>query len=174
MGEVPDGFKFPSEVSKFGNPTGLLYEEDPEVLPNGVDFWWDEAPTSNENCWYDNTGQDGTRDSITADPPLNPVAGTSIPGFLPEDCATAVGNGAAYGAKVLVLLSCFAEYEGGDPGSGTCPWFDDQSKPGTRAFRLEQAEERRYMKDLAKTPEAENIEEYFSALSGKIDLGPGD
>jgi hypothetical protein len=37
-------------------------------MPNGVDFWWDEAPNQMDNCWFDN-GQ------VTTDPPgpLMPV-----------------------------------------------------------------------------------------------------
>ena len=30
------------------------------------------------------------------------------------------------------------------------------------------------MRELANSPEAKRVEEYFSALSGEIDLGPGD
>ena len=39
--------------------------------PNGVDFWWDQGgisidPTLNTaNCWYNNTGPDGTAGSVT-------------------------------------------------------------------------------------------------------------
>ena len=61
-----------------------------------------------------------------------------------------------------------------DPGAGTCPWFDDQTQPGAPGFRREQAEERSHMRELANSPEAKRVEEYFSALSGEIDLGPGD
>jgi hypothetical protein len=176
MGVVPDGFKKHPGLTKFGNESGLAVDGDtPPELPNGVDFWWDEAPTSNNNCWFNNTGIDGTRDSITASPPINPAGpNMSVPGFLPEDCATAVGNPAAYGAKAAVLLECFGEWESGTAPDGPCSWFDEQSQPGTPAFRAEQAAERQELRDLAKSPEAKNIEEYFSELSGEIDLGPGD
>ena len=70
-------------ITMFGNGSGLVPEQrrrgDPYYeegqLPNGVDFWWDEAPTSVNNCWFDNTGYDGTRDSLTGDPPINPTPG---------------------------------------------------------------------------------------------------
>ena len=153
-------------------PYDPYYEEG--QLPNGVDFWWDEAPASVENCWFDNTGYDGTRDSLTGNPSINPTPDVSTPGFLPEDCATATGNPAGYGPKFVFLLECFGEYETDNPGEGTCPWFDDQTQPGAPGFRREQAAERRHMRELAESPEAQNIEEYFSALSGEIDLGPGD
>ncbi|MDQ2676088.1 MAG: right-handed parallel beta-helix repeat-containing protein [Actinomycetota bacterium] len=184
MGVVPDGFKAHPQLTKFGNESGLVadgnargaaspYEEG--QLPNGVDFWWDESPSSKNNCWFDNTGYDGTRDSLTANPPINPAGpGMSVPGFLPEDCATAVGNPAGYGPKFVLLLGCFAEYETGNAGDGTCPWFDDQSQPGTQAFREEQADERRHLRELGDSPEAKNIEEYFSDVSGEDYFGPGD
>ena len=41
---------------------------------NGVDFWWDQGgisvdPTLNTgNCWYGNTGPDGTTGSVTGRP----------------------------------------------------------------------------------------------------------
>ena len=31
--------------------------------PNGVDFWWDEFPGNEGNCWHDNVGPDGTREA---------------------------------------------------------------------------------------------------------------
>ena len=36
-------------------------------VPNGVDFWWDEAPTQQDNCWFENG-------EVTTDPqgPLMP------------------------------------------------------------------------------------------------------
>ena len=176
MGQVPNGFKPHPGISKFGNQSGLLVDGDvPSELPNGTDFWWDGAPTSNNNCWFDNEGPDGTRDSLTADPPINPVEGVSIPpSFLPEDCETSTGDPAAYGAKAALLLECFAEWEERLAPDGNCTWYDEQSQPGTRRARAEQAEYKQDLKELAQTPEAKNIEEYFSALAGEIDLGPGD
>ena len=38
------------------------------IKPNGVDFWWDEFPGDTGNCWYANTGPDGTNGSWTGDP----------------------------------------------------------------------------------------------------------
>ena len=173
MGQVPQGFKAHPKLDMFGNGSGLLVDGDvPEELPNGTDFWWDEHATSTNNCWYDNEGPDGTRDSLTADPPMNPVPDTSLAGFLPEDCATATGNPPAYGPKSALLLECFAEWESRTQPDGPCTWFDEQFQPGTSAAAAEQAEYKKHMKQLAKTPEAKNVEEYFEALAGEIDLGP--
>ena len=51
-------------------------------LPNGVDFWWDEQSTNTGNCWFDNTGSDGTAASVTGS-----GAGDGNDA-LPADCAT--------------------------------------------------------------------------------------
>jgi hypothetical protein len=75
--------------------------------PNGTDFWWDQftgsQPPGNGNCWYGNKGKDGTRATLTADPPINPAEGTSVPGFLPEDCATSQGTTSTSGAEAELL-----------------------------------------------------------------------
>ena len=59
MGQVPPDFKPHPALTKFGNQTTL--SGDADAAPNGVDFWWDEATPNTGNCWFDNTGPDGTR-----------------------------------------------------------------------------------------------------------------
>ena len=84
MGVAPQGFKFNSAIDLFGNVHGT----DPGApLPNGTDFWWDEFPGNTGNCWYDNTGPDGTAGSVTG-----PGAGSPPDLPLPSNCATSVGN----------------------------------------------------------------------------------
>jgi hypothetical protein len=173
MGTVPKDIKPFKALSKFGNQSGLLDENVPKQLPNGIDHYWDEYPVSDGNCWYDNEGPDGTRDSLTADPPLNPLPGTSIPGFLPEDCASSAGS-AAYAAKAVLLLECFGEWESGTAPDGTCTWFDMPSRPGTRRAAAEWEQREAEMKEIAKSPEAKRIKEYMQELAGQVDLGPGD
>jgi hypothetical protein len=127
MGNPPEGFKPSPAVGKFGNPTSL---DDPGYT-NGVDFWWDEAPTEG-NCWHDNAGPDGSRDSLTGDPPIGPQPGTNVPGFLPEACDPSdpsypLGNGGSgYPAKAAMLVICGE----GQPG---CEWFVPPAEPGTAA-----------------------------------------
>ena len=81
------------------------------------------------NCWYDNVGRGGTRESITADPEIGPLPGQSAPTFLPEECGSSIGLG--LGAdKVGELLSCFANF---DQGADTpCDWFVTPSEPSRR------------------------------------------
>ena len=85
---------------------------DGKRLPNGVDFWWDEA--GRNNCWEDN-GQ------ATSDPAqLDACPGRS---FAPP----AVGNP----DKQRVLASC-ATWP--DPvASSQCDWFDTPPPPPGRA-----------------------------------------
>jgi hypothetical protein len=97
---------------------------DGEPDPNGTDFWWDQFAGNTGNCWFENTGPDGTRSSLTADPPLFPQPGRSIPGFLPEDCATSMGTG---GKNEAELVSCLANFEGGAPTP--CTWFETPREP---------------------------------------------
>ena len=51
---------------------------DGSVQPNGVDFWWDQGgittdPSNSGNCWFNNTGKDGTAASVTGDCPRRPA-----------------------------------------------------------------------------------------------------
>jgi hypothetical protein len=82
--------------------------------PNGTDFWWDNFAGNTHNCWYSNTGKDGTAASVTSDP-----------SNLPSDCATSRGTGGV--TEEAELLSCFADF--GVTNSGSCPWFQTPAEP---------------------------------------------
>ena len=104
-----------------------------EVDPNGLDFWWDQflgtQPPPNGNCWYDNVGPDGSRESLEATPPINPLAAdVSVPGFLPEDCATSVGTTGV--SQEAELITCLAEFDQGV--DGPCTWFETPADPATQ------------------------------------------
>jgi hypothetical protein len=106
---------------------------------NGLDFWYDQFPGTeppasgswpgNGNCWYGNVGPDGTRGSLTSDPPLPPAEiGPSLPQTLPHDCATSEGTGSP--PSESELLNCFAEFDGDTPDTGVpCPWFTTPPEP---------------------------------------------
>ncbi len=83
-------------------------------VPNGVDFWWDEAPAQEDNCWFDNG-------SVTTDPAA-PV--------LPSNCEN-TSDGAGYTPKLTGELAPCAGAIGGsgayDPD--TCSWFRTPAKP---------------------------------------------
>jgi hypothetical protein len=137
MGVAPEGFKPSPAVDKFGNPHSL---DDPGVT-NGVDFWWDEAPTEG-NCWHDNVGPDGTRDSLNTDPPIGPAEGQNVSGFLPEACdpsdpsyPAGIG-GPGYLSKVGMLLAC-------GEAAPSCEWFMPPSEPGSAEARRAEREAKR-------------------------------
>ena len=82
-------------------------------MPNGVDFWWDEAPGQTNNCWYDNG-------DVTTDPP-GPL--------MPTDCSN-TSAGVTYGAKLAGELGpCAGSIESDQYDATTCPWFQMPEKP---------------------------------------------
>ena len=107
------------------------------LLPNGVDFWWDQFPTNQGNCWYPNTGSDLTAGGITGDPSPPPVTGSTIPGFLPEDCGSPLNIGTGDPLKEAMLVDC-AE-NGND---GICEWYQPPAKPGSPRARRQAAQVR--------------------------------
>jgi hypothetical protein len=169
MGEVPPGFKPHGQLTMFGNETSLAGS--PATAPNGIDFWWDEATPNTGNCWFENTGTDGTRDSLTGDPAIGPAPGQSIPGFLPEDCATSVGS-AAYGGKAPALLGCYVQYETDNLDSGGCTWFDTPAQPGGAESRAQLRQEQRQQKRFAASDDGRKIQEWIEDLSGEVSFGP--
>jgi hypothetical protein len=88
------------------------------TMPNGVDFWWDQGgiivnPANSGNCWFNNTGRDGTAGSVTTFPATG----------LPADCNHSPLTGG--GVQTAELLTCSMVPEG-DP---SCPWFTTPPKP---------------------------------------------
>ena len=163
MGQVPPGFEPHPGLEMFGNETTLDGES--ETAPNGVDFWWDEFAANTGNCWYQNEGPDGTRDSLTADPPMGPVEGESAPGFLPENCATSTGNAANYGPKAAALLACFGQWETGNLDAPGCSWWDTPPPPSS----AEASSQRRAEERLVPSDE---LRAWVHDLAGQISYGP--
>jgi hypothetical protein len=108
----------------YGNRMGVA--PDGSVQPNGLDFWWDQGgisvdPSLNTaNCWFNNTGKDGTAASVTG---LPSPSGTP-PDNLPSDCNDSPSVGSMHG-QVEELLLCSTVPQG-DP---SCPWFTTPPKP---------------------------------------------
>ena len=164
MGNVPKNFKMHRGITRFGNPSGLTDQPMPKVLPNGVDFWWDEHPTNTGNCWFDNKGAGGG--AVTSDPPAP---------LLPENCATSIGNPVSYAVKAPQLLECFAEWEFRGEfdvvGDGPCYWFQMPPRPGTPRARAEAREQAKAAAEIAESPEAQRLEEYYGGLAEQIESG---
>jgi hypothetical protein len=162
MGQVPPDFEPHPGLDMFGNQTTL--DGSAETAPNGVDFWWDEATVNTGNCWYDNVGPDGTRDTLTADPPLGPE-GESVPGFLPEKCATSMGSESGYSSKAPMLLACYGQWETGNLDASSCSWWDTPSQPGGAAAASQPRAE-----DLLEPSQA--LRDWVDDLAGDISYGP--
>jgi Right handed beta helix region len=93
--------------------------------PNGLDFWWDQGgvivdPNNSGNCWFDNTGADGTAAGVTGIP--SPTG--TPPDNLPSDCDNSPLPGEMHG-QVAELITCSTV----PPGDPTCPWFTTPPKP---------------------------------------------
>ena len=94
--------------------------------PNGVDFWWDQGGViidttpgyTSGNCWYSNTGSNGTAGSVTG----LPSPGGAPPDNLPSSCENSPLPGAQHG-QVTEELNCMTL------GAPSCPWFTTPPKP---------------------------------------------
>jgi hypothetical protein len=130
----------------FGNVMGRTPAG--KAVPNGVDFWWDEFPTNSGNCWYNNTGADGST-KVTSDPPPAPLPGTSVPKFLPEDCAAPTNVGVGDPVKESMLARCAAAMQAGSYDGNTCDWFQMPARPGSNAAVRQEARNEQMAQQLA-------------------------
>lgn len=81
-------------------------------VPNGVDFWWDDAPQQEDNCWFDNG-------EVTSSPPA-PI--------LPSNCEN-TSIGASYPMQSAELLACAGAIASNSYDANVCPWFRTPPKP---------------------------------------------
>jgi hypothetical protein len=81
-------------------------------LPNGVDFWWDDAPAQEDNCWFGNG-------NVTSSPPA-PI--------LPESCEN-TSTGATYATQSAELLGCAGSIAADSYDPNACPWFRTPPRP---------------------------------------------
>jgi parallel beta helix pectate lyase-like protein len=117
---VPDSFSGSSGANSVShrnryhdNVMGIA--PDGSKLANGVDFWWDEAPVQEDNCWFGNG-------AVTTDPP-DPL--------MPSNCDN-TSTGVTYPAKFNTeLLPCAGSIAGGTYDATTCPWFVTPEKPSS-------------------------------------------
>jgi hypothetical protein len=164
MGQVPPGFEFPAALDQFGVPHGDINGTEP--LPNGVDFWWDEFAGNTGNCWFDNTGADGSPDSVTG----SGDAGTfpsAPPDPLPdcsggEDPDSSTGNGDP--VKEQYLVDC-SRGPSPSPPPITCDWWTPPEKPGSAAAARERAKADREAQAFLRTAEADRLRQRMEALA---------
>jgi hypothetical protein len=128
VGRAPRGFRFPKAVGMFGNVYARGHHR--RAKPNGTDFWWGELFASNTgNCWYGNTGADGTTASVTGPGSAGRIP-AAPPQILPSDCATSTGNDDS--AKLAYLVEC-ANGPDEDTGPTDCDWWTRPARPGAAA-----------------------------------------
>jgi hypothetical protein len=88
--------------------------------PNGQDFWWDEGGVNppdpdTGNCWFNNTGPDGTAASLK-----------NAPADIPADCNNSFAEGGGTASQFGELIQCLAEL---NPNNTQCPWFTTPPEP---------------------------------------------
>jgi hypothetical protein len=163
MGEVPPGFRFPDALAQYGVPRGAATSRS---LPNGVDFWWDEFTSNRWNCWYGNTGPDGTAGSVTG--PGDAGRTPSLPPNLLPDCGGGTNQGMSVGngdvAKEAYLVDCG---NGPDEYTGAldCDWWTPPARPGSAAARAHSREVAAASRRFSVTPEAQRLRERMEALA---------
>lgn len=121
---VPDSFSDESKTSVNSVSHRNRYHDnvmgiapDGTKMPNGVDFWWDEAPDQEDNCWFDNG-------EATTDPP-GPLT--------PSNCDN-TSAGVTYAGKFSgELAPCAGSIAGGGYDANTCPWFRTPPKPSSNS-----------------------------------------
>jgi hypothetical protein len=161
MGQVPPGFEFPQALDRFGVPHG----SGSGPLPNGTDFWWAAWTGNTDNCWFDNTGFDGTEDGITSNPPRDPLeAAPNHPLF--EGCDNVVTVLDA--AKYAILIDCS---EGPDEETGPldCDWWRSPPQPASATATSQGRELLQAAQRFADTGEAERLRERAAELTGTDD-----
>ena len=92
------------------------------VMPNGVDFWWDNFPNSMANCWFANRAAPGKQ--VVTSPSSLPDCDNGT------DPSSSVGNGPDP-ENEGELLRCAVSFESGNYDPNTCPWFSTPPKPGS-------------------------------------------
>jgi hypothetical protein len=162
VGQVPPGFSFPAKLDEFGVPHG---DADQETLPNGNDFWWDEFLSNRWNCWFGNSGPDGTAGSVTGSGDAGRTPGIP-PNPLP-DCAGGTNQDLSIGtgdpAKEAYLLDCS---EGPDEETGPldCDWWTPPPQPGSEEAARQRAQFAAAARFFDGTPEADRLRRRMAEL----------
>lgn len=168
MGQAPKGFDFPKALDQFGVPHSKLSgkAKAAKPMPNGNDFWWDEFSGNPGNCWFDNTGSDGTAASVTG-----PGSPSSPPDVLPSDCETSVGQGDPVRTQYLVECSNGPD---DDTGPMDCDWWQPPPKPGSAAAKRKLHRTAVAAARWSESPEAAELQARLDQLGygPETDYGP--
>ena len=165
MGQKPPGFRFPAEVDQFDRFASRSRQSQ-TVMPNGNDFWWDEFSGNTKNCWFGNTGSDGTPGSVTGPGGAGRVAG-SPPAVLPG-CSNGSNPGSSLGlgdpAKTQYLVDC-SNGPDKDTSPMACDWWFTPPKPGSPAAAQRRAAVSKAAARFALSAEGRRLQQRMSALS---------
>ena len=135
MGEVPPGFEPHPALEKFGNKTTLDGNAD---RPQRGRLLVGRGHRNTGNCWFDNTGPDGTRESLTARPGDRPRGRPVDAGVPAGDCASSMGS-AGLRDQSPGLLVCFGLWETDNRGRARrqrCPASPPRRYHAVQAGRL--------------------------------------
>jgi hypothetical protein len=160
VGRAPNGFRFPEAIDMFGNVHAR--DDARPKKPNGTDFFWGEFfPTNTGNCWFANTGTDGTEASVTGPGEAGRMA-ADPPQVLPSDCATSTGNLDL--AKLNYLLEC-GNGPDDDTGPTDCDWWTVPPRPGSvaaaRALRRGSSAAREFERSPQAAALRQRVAEYL-------------
>ncbi len=169
MGQVPPGFKPHPALTKFGNKTTL--GDGSQTAPNGVDFWWDEATVNTGNCWYDNTGPDGTRGEPHRRPTDRAGRRQVDSGLPARELLDEYGRPRIHG-QGSTAAHLLRPVGGGQIDVPGCDWWDRPPRPGTAAARAERRREQQTQRRLAASTDGGLIKKWMHGLAGEISYGP--
>ena len=159
VGRAPNGFRYPDAVRMFGNVTA--HDDARPQKPNGIDFWWGELFSSNTgNCWFANTGTDGTAASVTGPGEAGRLP-AQPPQALPSNCGTSVGSDDF--AKLSYLIEC-GNGPDEDTGPTDCDWWQTPARPGTAAAASATLRQAAAARAFERSPEAKELQQRVAAL----------
>ncbi|HET8822805.1 MAG TPA: hypothetical protein VFM57_14770 [Thermoleophilaceae bacterium] len=159
VGRAPRTFRLPGAIGMFGN---AYTRGAGQRRPNGNDFWWGELFSTNTgNCWYENTGPDGTPASVTGPGEAGRLPGAP-PQMLPSNCATSVGNDDA--AKLAYLIEC-GNGPDDDTGPTDCDWWVRPARPGSAAARSTALRRAGAAQAFEESPEAKALRKRLAELN---------
>ncbi len=113
------------------------------------------------NCWFNNTGFDGTAASVTGPGEAGRLPGDP-PQLLPSNCATSVGNNDS--AKLVYLVDC-GNGPDEDTGPTDCDWWTLPPKPGTAAAQRTALSRARAARAFEESPEADALRKRVAELT---------
>ena len=165
MGQKPPGFRFPAEVDQF-NAFAARSPQSQAKMPNGNDFWWDEFSGNTKNCWFGNTGPDGTFASVTGPGGAGRQPGAA-PALLPG-CTNGTNPGQSIGlgdpAKTQYLVDC-SNGPDKDTSPLACDWWFTPPKPGSPQAARRRAEFSAAATRFDRSAAGRRLQQRISALS---------